>query len=311
MGEGDERKMVFKTTFGLYQRLVMPFGLTNSLSTFIRLMNHVLRSLIDKCVVVYFDDILIYFTCVNDHILHIRSVLEILRKENLYANLEKFTFCTHEVVFLGFVVGSHGVKVDKEKVEAIQEWPIPKNLSEVKSFHGLASFYRRFVKDFSTLASILNEIIKKWEKSQERALQALKDRLTHAPILALLNFAKSFSCVMPLMVVLLQEGHLIEYFSENLKGVHLNYFTYDKEFYTLIRALHVWQHYFLTKEFVIHSDHERHAKWVEFLEKFPYVIKNKQGKTNIVVDAFSRRYVLIVMLETKLLGLECLKELSE
>ncbi|RDX97401.1 Retrovirus-related Pol polyprotein from transposon 17.6, partial [Mucuna pruriens] len=119
MMKRDERKIAFKTKFGLYEWFIMPFGLINALSTFIRLMNHVLRSLIGKYVVAYFDDILIYSTCVNDHLLHVRNVLEILRKESLYANLEKCTFCTHEVIFLGFVVGSHGVKVDEEKVKAI------------------------------------------------------------------------------------------------------------------------------------------------------------------------------------------------
>jgi len=101
------------------------------------------------------------------------------------------------VVFLGFVVNSSGVHVDKEKIKAIQEWPTPKSVSDVRSFHGLASFYRRFVKDFSTIAAPLNELVKKhvgfkWGQKQEQAFAALKDRLTHAPILALPNFAKSF-----------------------------------------------------------------------------------------------------------------------
>ncbi|RDX87644.1 Retrovirus-related Pol polyprotein from transposon 17.6, partial [Mucuna pruriens] len=114
--------MTFKITFELYEWLVIPFGLTNVLSTFMRLMNHVLRSLIGKCVVVYFEDILIYSTCLHDHLLHVKNVLEFLRKETLYANLEKCVFCTNEVTFLNFVVGFHGVKVDEEKVkEEIQE----------------------------------------------------------------------------------------------------------------------------------------------------------------------------------------------
>ncbi|XP_074570603.1 uncharacterized protein LOC141827283 [Curcuma longa] len=212
-----------------------------------------------------------------------------------------------------FVISSKGVQVDEEKVKAIRDWPTPKTVSEVRSFHGLASFYRRFVKDFSTLAAPLNEIVKKnmgfkWGENQENAFQALKDKLTHAPILALPDFSKSFEIEcdashVGIGAVLLQDGHPIAYFSEKLGGATLNYSTYDIELYALVRALQTWQHYLLPKEFVIHSDHEslkylkgqgklnkRHAKWVEFLEQFPYVIKHKQGKVNVVADALSRRH---------------------
>jgi len=153
MKEGDEWKTAFKTKFGLYEWLVMPFGLTNAPSTFMRLMNHVLRTFIGKFVVVYFDDILIYSRTMEEHVEHIKIVLEVLRTEKLYANLEKCTFCTDKVVFLGFVVSGQGVEVDESKVEAIQNGPTPVNVSQVRSFHGLAGFYRRFVKNFSTIAA--------------------------------------------------------------------------------------------------------------------------------------------------------------
>ncbi|RDX84825.1 hypothetical protein CR513_34057, partial [Mucuna pruriens] len=181
--EGDEWKKAFKTTFGVYEWLVMLFGLTNVPSTFMRLMNHVLRCLIGKCVVVYFDDTLIYSTCLDDHLFHVKNVLEILRKETLFSNLKKCVFCTYEVTFLGFVVGSNAIKVDEEKVKAIQDWPTPKTVVEIRSFQRLASFYRRFVKDFSTFVAPLNKIVKnsvgfKWEESEERTFQSLKERLT-------------------------------------------------------------------------------------------------------------------------------------
>ncbi|XP_057487761.1 uncharacterized protein LOC130773830 [Actinidia eriantha] len=161
MKEGDEWKTAFKTKYGLYEWLVMPFGLTNAPSTFMRLMNHILRAFIGKCVVVYFDDILIYSKNLDDHVQHLKSVLDVLRQEKLFANLKKCTFCTDNLVFLGFVVSAQGLHVDAEKIRAIQEWPSPTTVGNVRSFHGLASFYRRFVKDFSTLVALLTEVIKK------------------------------------------------------------------------------------------------------------------------------------------------------
>ncbi|GLU12626.1 hypothetical protein SLE2022_292900 [Rubroshorea leprosula] len=272
MKEGDEWKTAFKTKHGLYEWLVMPFGLTNAPSTFMRLMNHVLRAFIGKFVVVYFDDILIYSKSLTDHIEHLRMVLEVLRKEKLFANLKKCSFCTIQIVFLGYVVSADGIAVDEEKIKAIKEWPTPKNISEVQSLHGLASFYRRFINDFSTIAALLTEIMKKVS-----------------------NLSIGIGAV------LMQERRPIAFFSKKLTGAALNYPTYDEEMYALVTALEMWHHCLWPKEFVIHTDHEslkhlkgqgklnrRHVKWVEFLETFPYVIKYKQGKENIVANALSR-----------------------
>ncbi|RDY09222.1 hypothetical protein CR513_06447, partial [Mucuna pruriens] len=188
------------------------------------------------------------------------------------------------VLFLDFIVGSLRFKVDEEKVNV--------------------GF--------------------KWEDSQERVFQALKERPTQASILALSKFPKSFELEydasnVGIGAMLLQERHPIAYFR-----AHLNYSTYDQEIYAFVRVLHTWQIYLLPKEFVIHSDHEalkhlrgqgklntRHDKWIEFLEQFPYVIKHKQGKMNVVANIVSRRYALIAMLETMLIGLDFIKELYE
>ena len=233
----------------------MPFGLTNAPSTFMTLMNHVLREFIGKFCVVYFDDILIYSTSLELHVEHLQSIWKVLRKENLYANLKKCICYSDHVVFLGFVVSANSVKVDEEKVKAIQEWPTPKTMSEVRGFHGLASFYRRFVKDFSTLVAPLNEIVKKnvgfkWGEKQEEAFAALKHKLTNAHILVMPNFAKYFEIEcdasnVGIGAILLQDGHPIAYFSEKLSGVAFNYSTYDKELYVFVRALKTWQHYLL------------------------------------------------------------------
>jgi hypothetical protein len=186
--------------------------------------------------------------------------------------------------------------------------------------------------DFSSLASPLTEVIKKnvpfkWGKEQEKAFNLIKEKLTNAPLLVLPNFAKTFEIEcdasgIGIGAVLMQEGRPVAYFSEKLSGAALNYPTYDKEMYALVRALENWQHYLWPKEFVIHTDHEslkhlkgqqrlnrRHAKWVEFIETFPYVIRYKQGKENVVADALSRRYALLSILDTKLLGFEYIKDL--
>jgi hypothetical protein len=157
----------------------MPFGLTNAPSTFMRLMNHVLRVFIGKFVAVYFDDILVYNTNLDEHIEHLRCVIDVLRCEKLYANFKKCTFCMEKVVFLGYVVSTKGIEVDEEKVKAMKEWPTPKSITEVRSFHGLAGFYRRFVKDFSTITAPFTGIIKKhvgfhWGSDQANVFATVK-----------------------------------------------------------------------------------------------------------------------------------------
>jgi hypothetical protein len=172
---GDEWKTAFKTKFRLYEWLVMPFGLSNAPSTFMRLMNEVLRAIIGKFVVVYFDDILIYSKSMEAHLDHLHVVFTALRDARLFGNLEKCVFCTDRVSFLGYVVTPQGIEVDQAKVEAIQGWPVPKTITQVLSFLGLAGFYRRFVEDFSTIAAPLNALMKKgvpfsWGTTQELSI---------------------------------------------------------------------------------------------------------------------------------------------
>uniref|UniRef100_A0A2N9GJN6 Integrase catalytic domain-containing protein n=1 Tax=Fagus sylvatica TaxID=28930 RepID=A0A2N9GJN6_FAGSY len=216
----------------------MPFGLSNAPSTFMRVMTQVLRPFMGKFVVVYFDDILIYSKCKDQHLTYLEQVCTALRKESLYANLKKCSFFTDKVIFLGFVVSSEGVSADPQKIKAIVDWPEPKNIHEVRSFHGLATFYRRFIHGFSTIMAPITDCIGG---------------------------------------VLSQEHHPIAYFSEKLNDAKLKYSTYDKEFYVVVQALRHWCHYLLLKEFVIYSDHDalchlnsqkklnfQHASWVEF-----------------------------------------------
>ncbi|PKI40719.1 hypothetical protein CRG98_038900 [Punica granatum] len=143
MHPGDEWKTTFKMRDGLYEWLVMPFGLSNTPSTFMCLMNHVLKAFIGKFLVVYFDDILIYNTSVQEHLEHLRELFKVLREQRLYANLKKCHFLTNSVNLLGYIVSQEGICMDLSKVEAIVNWQTPRSLQEVRSFHGLASFYRR------------------------------------------------------------------------------------------------------------------------------------------------------------------------
>jgi hypothetical protein len=188
------------------------------------------------------------------------------------------------------------------------------------------------VRDFSTIAAPRNDLTKKGVlfycgAAQEHSFNTLIDKLTHAPLLQLPDFGKTFELEcdasrIGIGGVLLQEGKLIAYFSEKLSGPSLNYSTYDKELYALVHVLETWQYYLWSKEFVIHSDHEslkhiraqvklnkHHAKWVEFIETFPYIIKHKKGKENIIADALSRCYTMLSQLDHKFFDLESIKEL--
>nr|GEW38605.1 RNA-directed DNA polymerase [Tanacetum cinerariifolium] len=209
----------------------MPFGLSNAPSTFMRLMNHVLKPFLKRFVVVYFDDILVYSRTETDHQSHLQQLFE----------------------------------VDDKKIQAIQDWPVPQTIQQVRSFHGLASFYRRFIKNFSTIVAPMTEITKskhfEWNPQAQLAFEELKRRLSSTPVLALPCFTDVFEVECDtsgggIGAVLSQSGRLIAYFSEKFNDAKRRYSTYDKEFYAIIRVLDHWQHYVILKEFILHSDHE-------------------------------------------------------
>jgi hypothetical protein len=161
-------------------------------------MNEVLHSFIGKFVVIYFDDILIYNKLLDEHIEHLRAVFGALREARLFASLEKCTFCTDRLTFLGYVVTPQGIEVDEAKIEAIKNWPIAVTLTQLRSFLGLVGFYRRFVRDFSTIIAPLNDLTKKgvpfyWGAAQEHSFNTLIDRLTHSSLLKLLILVRLLS----------------------------------------------------------------------------------------------------------------------
>jgi len=184
----------------------MPFGLTNGPTAFVDLINRVFKPYLDQFVVVFIDDILIYSRTPEDHAHHLRT-LEVLRKNELYAKWSKCEFWLRKVAFLGQVVSNEGVSVDPQKIEAVSNWPRRKNPTEVRSFLDLAGYYRRFVQNFSKIATPFTNLTKKttrydWTEQCEEAFQELKKRLTSAPILGLPTADKDFTVyMMPLGVV--------------------------------------------------------------------------------------------------------------
>ncbi|RVW36518.1 Transposon Ty3-I Gag-Pol polyprotein [Vitis vinifera] len=326
---GDEWKTSFKTKDGLYEWLVMPFGLTNAPSTFMRIMTQVLKPFIGRFVVVYFDDILIYSRSCEDHEEHLKQVMRTLRAEKFYINLKKCTFMSPSVVFLGFVVSSKGVETDPEKIKAIVDWPVPTNIHEVRSFHGMATFYRRFIRNFSSIMAPITECMKPglfiWTKAANKAFEEIKSKMVNPPILRLPDFEKVFEVAcdashVGIGAVLSQEGHPVAFFSEKLNGAKKKYSTYDLEFYAVVQAIRHWQHYLSYKEFVLYSDHEalrylnsqkklnsRHAKWSSFLQLFTFNLKHCAGIENKVADALSRKALLLVNMSTTTIGFEELK----
>ena len=157
----DVHKTTFRTQYGHYEFLVIPFGLTNVPAAFMDLMNHVFRLYVDQFVVVFIDDIFVYSKDRENHDTHLRVVLETLRKEHLHAKLSKYEFWLREVSFLGHIVSEEGIRVDPKKIEVIIEWKPPRNVKEVRSFLGLACYYRRFVKGFSMTEAPMTRLLQK------------------------------------------------------------------------------------------------------------------------------------------------------
>ncbi|GJT72542.1 putative reverse transcriptase domain-containing protein [Tanacetum coccineum] len=195
--EEDIPKTAFRTRYGHFEFTVMPFGLTNAPAVFMDLMNRVCKPYLDKFVIVFIDDILIYSKSKEEHEVHLKLILELLEKEKLFGKFSKCEFWLQEVHFLGHVVNSEGIHVDPSKIEAVKNWKPPKTPTEIRSFLGLAGYYRRFIINFLKIAKPLTLLTQKnkkfeWGDEQEIAFQTLKDMLCDAPILALPKGADDF-----------------------------------------------------------------------------------------------------------------------
>jgi hypothetical protein len=231
--ESDIPKTAFVTRYGQFKLTVMSFGLTNAPAYFMNIMNKVSMDELDKFVVVFIDDILIYSKSAQEHEQHLRVVLEKLRAHKLYAKFNKCEFWHEKVDFLGHILTTEGVAVDLEKVEAVSNWQQPTNVSEIRSFLGLAGYYQRFIEGFSKVARPMTELLRKdkkftWTESCEKIFQELKRRLTTAPVLTLPDIQRDFviycdASRQGLGYVLMRDGKVVAYASRQLKPHEQNY----------------------------------------------------------------------------------------
>jgi hypothetical protein len=262
----DIPKPAFSTRYGLYEYLVMSFGLTNAPAYFMYLMNSVFMPELDKFVVVFIDDILIYSKTKEDHANHIRVVLQRLRDHRLYAKFSKCEFWLDSVKFLGHIISSEGISVDPTKVQEVMDWKPPTSVHQIRSFLGLAGYYRWFIPDFSKIAKPMTELLKKevkfrWDDKCDEAFHTLRKLLTTAPVLAQPDNTQPFDVYCDasgtgLGCVLMQNNRVIAYASRALQNHEQNYPTHDLELAAVIHTLKMWRHHLMGAKCNIYTDHK-------------------------------------------------------
>jgi len=311
MYTSDISKTVFRTHEEHYEFLVMPFGLTNAPSTFQGLMNEIFRPYLRKFVVVFFDDILVYSKSLQEHLKHLRAVLGVLQQHNLYAKMSKCHFGCHEVDYLGYVICEEGVKADPSKIEAMLNWPVPKNLKSLRVFLGLTGYYRKFVKGYGGITAPLTNLLRKdafkWGEKAELAFNSLKQAMTTPPVLGMPDFTKTFiiECDASgegIGAVLMQAGQPLAYLSQGLKGRSLDFSTYEKELLPLVMAVRKLRHYLLGYSFKVRTDQQAlkylleqrvgtpaQQKLVSKLLGFDFIVEYKKERENKAANALSRK----------------------
>lgn len=316
--QGDEWKTAFRTRYGSFEYNVMPFGMANSSATFQAYINRALHDYLDVSVVVFLDDILIYSDNDEDHDRHVKEVLRRLRKHGLFAKLEKCSFSTSKVEFLGFIISYNLVEMDPERIATVTEWPRPKTVKEVQSFLGFCNFYRRFIKDYSDVAMAMTEVTGskspfQWTEACEKSFQNMKAEFAKSPLLIqfsplLATIVEADSSDYAIAGVISQRDeqghkHPIAFYSRKMKSAERNYVTHDQELLAIVEAFTVWRHYLEGAKHQIRvlSDHNnlrffmttkaltrRQAHWAEYLSGFDFAIEHRPGKRN-PADAPSRR----------------------
>jgi len=290
----------------------MSFGLTNAPAYFMYLMNKVFMEFHDKFVVVFIDDILVFSKTELEHAEHLRLVLQKLREHKLYAKRSKCEVWLKEVSFLGHIVSNGGIAVDPSKVKDVLDWKPPTDVSGIRTFLGLAGYYRRFIEGFSKLAKPMTALLEKnakfvWSEKCQENFEDLKRRLTTAPVLVLPDLSKNFSIYcdasrLGLGCVLMQEGRVVAYASRQLRKHELNYRTRDFELATVVHALKIWRLYLIGHKSDIYKDHKslkyiftqsdlnlRQRWWLELIKDYDLEVHYHPGKANVVVDALRRK----------------------
>uniref|UniRef100_A0A8C1V5B8 Gypsy retrotransposon integrase-like protein 1 n=1 Tax=Cyprinus carpio TaxID=7962 RepID=A0A8C1V5B8_CYPCA len=320
--EGDEWKTAFITTRGHYEYLVMPYGLSNSPSVFQSFINEIFRDILNDHIIAYIDDILIYSKTREQHIQHVKDVLSRLLANHLYVKTEKCEFHVSHTTFLGYKISHHGVEMDARKVEAVTEWPRPTTVKEIQRFLGFANFYRRFIRDYSTIAAPLTALLKgkprklSWTTLAQTAFDTLKTSFTTAPILKHPNPDLPFivevdASDVGIGAVLSQRqgnpGKVFPcaFFSRKLTTAEKNYDVGNKELLSIKEALSEWRHWLegARHPFQVITDHKnleyiksakrlnpRQARWSLFFTRFHFTVTYRPGSKNGKADALSRIY---------------------
>ncbi|KAK1693114.1 hypothetical protein QYE76_009811 [Lolium multiflorum] len=308
----DESKTAFRTHNGHYEFLVMPFGLSCAPATFQAAMNTVFAHIIRKYVLVFVDDILVYSTTIQEHKKHLETVLQLLEQNKLYVKRSKCSFAQQSLEYLGHIISAEGVSTDPTKIEAVQHWPQPTSLTQLRGFLGLAGYYRKFIRHFGIISRPLTDLLKKnkafvWSPVVHDAFLSLKTALVQAPVLALPDFTKDFvleadACATGVGAVLMQQGHPLAFLSKALGPRNQALSVYDKECLAILLAIDKWRSYLQHRQFTIHTDQRSLVHLGEHKFSTPiqqkaffklmglqYRVVYKKGVTNRAADALSRR----------------------
>ena len=308
MCEEDIKKTVFRTHEGHYEFMVMPFKLTNA-PTFQSLMNSIFKPYLRRFVLVFFDDTLIYSKDLKTHLQHLGLTLQVLRKNELYAN-RKCSFAQGKIDYLGHIISSQGVEVDPEKIRAIREWPIPINIRQVRGFLGLTGYYRKFVQNYGSIAAPLTQLLKKggfkWGEEAQEAFLKLQQAMMTLLVLALPNFNAPFEIEtnasgIGIGVVLTQSKRPIAYFSHTLATKDRAKPVYERELMAVVLAVQRWRPYLLGRRFLVKTDQQslkflleqrmiqpEYQKWIAKLLGYSFEVVYKPGLENKAADALSR-----------------------
>jgi len=318
IAEEDKWKTAFRTCYGAFEWLVMPFGLTNAPASFQRFMNNLFSDLLDVCVVVYLDDILIYSDDIMQHREHVKEVLKRLQKAGLYVKAEKCEFHSDSIEYLGYVLSPSGLTMSDAKVKTIQEWPEPKKVKDIQFFLGFANFYRCFIFNYSDIVIPLTHLTRKdaswnFDENCRKAFNTLKQAFTSAPILMhwvpdaqlVMETDASDYALAAILSILTKnnEIHPVAFHSRMFSAPELNYDVYDKELLAIFEAFKIWRHYLegsaLPIDVVIdHKNLEyflttkvltrRQARWSEYLSQFNLVICFCPGRLGTKLDTLTR-----------------------